>query len=713
MTNLVGALGLAQSDLDNDPLRPFQRNVILISDGLHNTPNPADFTGDEGLNGKYRVFSISVDTKLDDNGFGTKMQDLAKRSIGPEGIHGLAYFTNGDNTTGQLSQASNDIFNAINQMDLQSIPPSQLYRDAAQEFAVTTDPGQKLAQFAISWTGDVAPILYLSLPNGQTFPEGNGTGITFRQGKNFKSFDVDLTKFPLGYGQTINNWKLRATASTDLPITIFPSFASKSSQLQVNVSFDPRYVNATGRFPVTVVVLDGRPIEGLQVNATLTNRATGVVQNFPLAWNGASYTGALAGNIQPGLSDLAVSVVHPNNGQVFFARGENRIPAASRTPYPYFASRQQSQQVWVDGAATSKSVPGLEAWTINTQPNNAQGTTLKLFLKNGTSVPLKGLKARYFYSVSEYPNGVPGINVNYLPQSTANVGTVTGRPGLAYVQFNFGTQTLQPGASTSNGINGGEGLTLIEAQWRAPWNTTNDWSAQGLKTTWMANSFVNIYDSTGKLISGNPDLEPLGIIGDAQPIVSLIPPNLVAVGTPASFVANAVDPEGESLIYSWTVDGVAATPNSGAPNQLVFTFGTAGTHTVSVRVDDGHSAVVTVTTQVVVQPAAGACTDANTRDLGAASSNRTLGLSAGTNCFVVKSAALPREWRWTNVLFQGNSDNGVALTGLSVQSVPTGTATNLSGYSQTVPYADPTLSSVYLKVQASSARTVRLNWWVQ
>ena len=710
-TNLVGALGLAQSRLDNDAQRPFQRNVILISDGLHNYPDPFAFSGDEGLDGKYRVFTITVDTKLDDNRFGTKMQNLAKRSVGPEGVNGLAFFTNGDNTTGQLTQAANDVFNAINQMDLNTVAPSILYRDAA--FATNTDPGQKKAQFSMSWSGSVSPILSLSLPNGQTFPEGNANGISFRSGKNFKSFDVDLTKFPLVVGKTVNTWVLRAQSNAYLPITIFPSVATRSSQLQVNVGFDPRFVRASGRLPVTVVVQDGRPIEGLQVFAILTNRQTGVVRNIPLSWNGSAYVGALAGNLQPGLGDLAISVVHPNNGKVFFARGENRLPDAQCTPYPYFAARQQSQQIWIEGAAVAKTIAGLEAWTLNSQPANAQGTTMKLFLKNGTSVPLTGLKARYFYSVSEFPNGIPSVSVNYLPQSKVTVGAVTGRPGLAYVQYDFGPLTLQPGGSSSNGTNGGEDLTLIESKWNTPWNTTNDWSVQGLNTTWAANRFVNIYDATGKLIVGNPDLEPIGRVDDAQPIVSLVSPYLVVVGSPASFVANAVDPEREPLAYTWTVDGIQTTPNPGAPSQLVFTFATAGTHTVSVKVDDGHSAFVTATSLVVVQPAVGACTDANTRDLGAASQNLTLGLSTGINCFVVKSSALSSEWKWSNVVFQANSVNGLALTGLSVQAVPTGSSTTLGGYSQTVAYPNPAAASLYLKVQATSARPVMLNWWLQ
>ena len=64
----MGALEEARVKLDGDLDHPFQRNVILISDGVHNFPNMDDFTGDEGMNGKYRIFAVSVDSRLDDNG---------------------------------------------------------------------------------------------------------------------------------------------------------------------------------------------------------------------------------------------------------------------------------------------------------------------------------------------------------------------------------------------------------------------------------------------------------------------------------------------------------------------------------------------------------------------------------------------------------------------------------------------------------------------
>lgn len=706
MTNLVAGLRKAQELLDQDLDRPFQRNVILVSDGVHNFPYGSVLSETEGLDGKYRIFSVSVDTKIDgSDAYGTKMQNLARQSVGPEGVKGLPFFTDGSDESGRLVQAASDIFAAINQMDVQQIQPSQLYRDAAREFSLTTDPGQTRVKMSVAWSGSVAPTVYLSLPDGQTFPEGNGYGITFSRTPNLKSFELDLTKYPAG------TWKLRVTSPASLPITIYPSIAARSTRLQVNAIVDPTFATASGRLPVTVTVQDGRPIEGVVVKAILTNRQTGVNRTMTLAWNGSNYSGAWSGNLQPGLSDLAISVEHPNNGTTFFAMGENRLPPSLRAQYPFFQPRRLSQQVWIAGAATKRNATNLEAWTIQEEAAFAQGTRLKLYLKNGSPVPLTGLKARYFFSVSEFPNGVPVFSPTYLAgNSRVTVGSVEGRPGLAYVQYDFAGQTLQPGASTSNGQNGGEGGYIIDQQWRSPWNATNDWSAQGLKSTWSINPYVNIYDANGVLLVGNPDLEGSGIKPNAAPIASLSTPNLIVAGSPVAFVANAIDPDGDPMTFQWKING---SPVTGNGKNLVYTFTPEGAYTVSVTVTDNKQASVTVSSQVVVQSAFGSCTDANSRDLGSASSNAVVNLTAGANCFVVKSEKLSREWTWSAVRFQANSDNGVSLNGLSVGKIPDGSMTPLSGYSQTVPYADPGNGKhLYLKINANNNRTLRLAWWL-
>ncbi len=713
-TNLKGAIDDAKTILDGLNPKPYQPNVIVISDGNHNYPQGTAVDVTAGA-GKYRIFAVSVDADLSTDQYGQMLYQLATNSVGPEGVKGEACASLGSSTTASLTLDADRFVRTINYMDGQSFKPSNLFADAVQDYPAKVDAGQTQGKFSISWSGPNAPIVKLVGPKNQDFLEQNYYGIKFTKSVGIKTFDVDFTKFPMEVVGAANNWKLQVRQTSGQTIPVFASIFTKSAALSVNLTYDATALYSTGRLPITVVVQDGRPIEGLQVNAVLENRVTGVKLSIPLKWNGAAYTGVQAGFLQPGLNDLTVSVVYPTTGKVYRALGENRIPDAQRTVYPYFADRMVSKQVWVASQASPLTVPGLDAMMINLEPNNGQGTTMKMYLANNTALTFKDLKVRYFFSLSEFANGAPGFNTNYLPQSKVTYGTVANRPGLAYVQFDFAGKTLLPNTVSSNGTNGGEYGVVIDSRWQRPWNTSNDYSAQGLKTTWAANKFVNIYDGTGKLISGSADLDaPTNSIPDAQPLVSLVPgQDLVVAGVGAQFSANAIDPEGmlpDQLKYTWKVDGVTVTS---VTSQLVYTFATAGTHVVSVTVADTISAPVTVTKQVVVQTASGACTDAST-NLGLNNANKIVSLVAGTNCFVIRDDAMVREWKWSKVQFQANSDNGVALTGLSASVVPAGTATSLSGYSQTVPFADPGVQKrLYIKINATTARTVRLNWWLQ
>ena len=724
-TNIVGAMAEAKTAFANDLDKPFRRNVVLISDGKQELYewqtlppyNLGPVTGREGLEGGYRIFAISVDAELNDGSYGTMLSKLAQNSQSLDGEKGAAYFTNGDNPEGlyegstqvtpKLTYTANLISNAINKFTNNSLPPSSLFQDAAKEYSLATDKGMTSAQFAVAWAGADVPTLWLYDPDNRTYPEGNTPGIVFKRLGNMKTFDVDLTQFKAG------TWRVQAKSSVwDHPISIYPSISTKSSNLKVRVNVDPNFIASSGRLPVDVVVKDGRSIEGLVVTAVLLSRRTGVRQEIPLAWNGASYSGALSGTLQPGVSDLTVKVMHPNNGQVAYAKGENNLPASLRTQYPYFEERVQSQEIWVPGGAPRKIVQGLEAWTLQGEVGRATGTRLTLFLKNGSTVPWTGLRARYFFSLTESPNGVAAFSPTYLAgNSKVKVGTVDRRPGLGYVEFDFAGQTLQPGQSSSNGVNGGEGGYVIKSDWQGPWETANDYSFTGLKTTWAANSFINIYDAAGKLVAGNPDMDPPGNATNAAPVVQLVVPTLVVAGYSATYTANAVDPDGDAMTYKWSINGTVV---GGSTSTLVYTISAAGTYSVSVEVADGHGNFTTSSSSVTVQPSVGACTETNSREIGSVSTNQVVSLIPGANCFVIKAPRIFHEWNWTKLQFQVNSDNGVVLAGLGIQSIPAGTVTNLAGYSQTVPFADPGRGkNLYLKLQANSARTVRLNWWLQ
>lgn len=710
-TFLVDALNTAKVRLNNDGL--YQRNVILISDGLDNPwPAASNFTGNEAKDGSYRVFAVTVDTKNEPGGYGEKMQWLTTRGKGPDGLQGKAYFTSEatDAASGQFASIAKSISDELRGSDAMNFGEALLYRDAAREYTLATDPGQTSASFSVAWTGAVAPVIYLTRPDGQTLTEAGGTGVACLQKGSFKSCNVDLSKVPAG------QWKLRVTTNSPTPTLIFPTASVKGEGVQMVVEINADNASSTGKLPVFVAVKNGSPILGLDVVATLVNKTTGVTSSVvlkPSSTNGSLYTGEFSGTIQPGLALLTVTARHPNNNKVFFQPGENGAGSVP-TPVAFFQPRTQSREVFITGSSAKKSVVALEAVMKQEQESNAQGTNFKIFLKNNSALKFAGLKVRYFFSVTEIAGGNPGWNPNYLPgKPTVKVGNVSGRPGLSYVELSYPkTDTLRPGASSSNGTNGGDQLMVIESSWKTPWNPGNDYSFTGLKTSWTANPFVNIYDESGNLLVGNPDLDPIAITTNAKPIVSLTQPGLVVAGTSATFTAEAIDPDLDPLTYTWIVDNVVVV-NKGASNSLTTNTLAAGAHALSVVVEDGKGGLTKVDFAVQVQSSIGACTEAASVDLGVPSTAKVVTLGAGVNCFKVSAEKLNREWKWQNVVFQANS-TGATLSGVSVQSLPVGSVTNLTGYSQSVNFADPGVKkALFIKVVSNVARTTTLNWWLQ
>lgn len=83
-----------------------------------------------------------------------------------------------------------------------------------------------------------------------------------------------------------------------------------------------------------------------------------------------------------------------------------------------------------------------------------------------------------------------------------------------------------------------------------------------------------------------------GSSSNQAPIITALTvwPQPVALSRSALFVASATDSDGDTLTYSWTVDGAAL---SATTSQVFWTPTAAGTHTVAVAVSDGVNPPVT------------------------------------------------------------------------------------------------------------------------
>jgi photosystem II stability/assembly factor-like uncharacterized protein len=72
-------------------------------------------------------------------------------------------------------------------------------------------------------------------------------------------------------------------------------------------------------------------------------------------------------------------------------------------------------------------------------------------------------------------------------------------------------------------------------------------------------------------------------------------------GQSVALFVQATDPDGDSLAYTWRVDGVMVAEDNTDGN-LTYSFSTSGTHVVRVTVSDGRGGTDTLTTNVAVLP---------------------------------------------------------------------------------------------------------------
>ena len=92
-----------------------------------------------------------------------------------------------------------------------------------------------------------------------------------------------------------------------------------------------------------------------------------------------------------------------------------------------------------------------------------------------------------------------------------------------------------------------------------------------------------------------------GTAASPLPVITMISasPAVAASGTPILFAATASDSDGDTLNYTWLVDGVVVAGPTDNLSQYTWTAGSTGMHTVEVQVTDGLT-TVTATTVVVV-----------------------------------------------------------------------------------------------------------------
>ncbi|MBQ4819027.1 glycoside hydrolase family 48 protein [Aquimarina sp. MMG016] len=230
--------------------------------------------------------------------------------------------------------------------------------------------------------------------------------------------------------------------------------------------------------------------------------------------------------------------------------------------------------------------------------NNASGSTVQIRVQNRTAWPARvtdKLSYRYFFDISE---GIAqGLTIaDYQPtlnsvqgNSSITIGTWDASRNIYYAEVSLVGEQIAPigdpqfrretqlNFRVSNGV---------------PYDTTNDWSAQGLGGNEIESSNIPVYDN-GVLVFGN---EPNG--GNTPMASFTATPESGVAPLEVSFDASASsDPNGDALSYNWNF-GNGETSTTANP---IITYSAIGSYLVTLTVSDGENISAETSTTITVE----------------------------------------------------------------------------------------------------------------
>jgi hypothetical protein len=173
------------------------------------------------------------------------------------------------------------------------------------------------------------------------------------------------------------------------------------------------------------------------------------------------------------------------------------------------------------------------------------------------------------------------------------------------VQLDLDGTTLNPGDVTAWGFAGGEDFSLHLQGWSTNWDLSNDYSAQGLTSSWSMTKYINLYDRNGNLIYGTPRN---GGALNVAPVASISgPTSLSAPGVIALDGSGSSDPDAgpSPLTWQWYLDG-SVIPGMVSP-QLNHNLTNDGKYEFRLVVSDGDKSSESTHSVQVTTPVIASC----------------------------------------------------------------------------------------------------------
>jgi alpha-tubulin suppressor-like RCC1 family protein len=143
---------------------------------------------------------------------------------------------------------------------------------------------------------------------------------------------------------------------------------------------------------------------------------------------------------------------------------------------------------------------GLEVWAMD-ESSDLKSSSVAVYVRNAGARPVAGFSLLYQFSTAEQPAREVALQDHYTPWSSVNL---EGEAPLRWLRFDFGTQSLAPGQSSSWGSNGGEKTRIHFRDWSPTWRWDNDYSAadRGPRGRWYPTERLQVVGRDGRLLRG-------------------------------------------------------------------------------------------------------------------------------------------------------------------------------------------------------------------
>jgi uncharacterized protein YegL len=662
--------------------------MLLLTDGIQNkAPSPADVYADVQNRGIDEIHTLAMGDNAD-------VDILSNIAVNYGQNQGLFYHipsTGGVDRVLFLGRFNNIVNRCMenNGVSTNSIilPPGGVIQQAFD-----IDENSDRAFVSVIWGGSNAPQFKIRNPEGVWTDETSAGRVFYSDADNYKRYRLEIEPDDVGEWMVeLGNTHL--VEELELSLSIY----SDDPSLTIKVTTDKSIYNSPEEMKLVANLrYDTEAALGVEVKGTIRSphgSSQSVILN-DAGVNGDDIAGD--GLYTVVFGDFDGSGTHSVHIQMDNASGSTPggivIPSFSRMlEFDVIARGYERLPTFVN----PYNLKVYAKWLSN----HSQGSAVRYFISNDGGYTLSDIYGKYFFSTAEVSSNNAVMVDSWTPQSGLSLDEENGE---WVVQMDLDGTTLNPGDVTAWGFAGGEDFSLHLQGWSTNWDVSNDYSAQGLTSSWSMTKYINLYDYDGNLIYGTPRN---GGALNVAPVASISgPASLAAPGVIALDGSGSSDPDAgpSALTWQWYLDG-SVMPGMVSP-QLNHNLTAEGVYEFRLVVSDGDKSSESTHSVQVGSPG---CSAANAIDLGSAGRNTVITVD-GEECLLLKGSNVSFWQRSLTVQFSPADHRAMSgEASLGDQALQSLIGWNINLWSPAPGSGEDTV----IRVKTTESRSFRVVWW--